>query len=156
MAEVRALFNGVEGDNTAYSGKLYRPYPGFVYRRERVFPGLALPAAASRTLAALRLGELKDSLHSITENMNLGILDGNKVLEVKDAFVNKGIAASEWLRGETYDFIFAVGDDHTDEDLFDVLPEKAYSVKVGMALSRARFHIRGWKELRVLLKKFGE
>ena len=62
--------------------------------------------------------------------MNLGILDGNKVLEVKDAFVNKGIAASEWLRGETYDFIFAVGDDHTDEDLFDVLPEKAYSVKV--------------------------
>ncbi len=105
-------------------------------------------------LAALRLGELKDSLHSVTENMNLGILDGNKVLEVKDSFVNKGIAATEWLRGEEYDFVFGVGDDHTDEDLFDVLPEDAYSVKVGMALSRAGYHIRGWRELRTLLKKF--
>ena len=105
-------------------------------------------------LAALRLGELKDSLYSTTENMNLGILDGNKVLEVKDSFVNKGIAASEWLRGEDFDFVFAVGDDHTDEDLFDVLPENAYSVKVGMALSRAAYHIRSWRSLRELLKRF--
>lgn len=107
-------------------------------------------------LAALRVGELKDSLFSVTENLNVGILDGNKVLEIKDTSVNKGRAASEWLRHEEFDFIFGVGDDHTDEDLFDVLPEKAWSVKVGMALSRARHHIRDWKELRKLLKQMGE
>jgi len=104
-------------------------------------------------LAALRVGELKDSLYSVIENMNIGLLDGNKVLEVKDSFVNKGIAASEWLRGEEFDFIFAVGDDYTDEDLFDVVPEKAYSIKVGMALSKAKYHVKGWRSLRGVLKK---
>jgi trehalose 6-phosphate synthase/phosphatase len=105
-------------------------------------------------LAALRVGELKDSLFSITENLNIGILDGNKVLEAKDTSVNKGRAGSEWLRSKEYDFIFGVGDDYTDEDLFEVLPEEAYSVKVGMALSRAKYHIRDWQSLRGLLALF--
>ncbi|ORC32953.1 bifunctional alpha,alpha-trehalose-phosphate synthase (UDP-forming)/trehalose-phosphatase [Marispirochaeta aestuarii] len=104
-------------------------------------------------LAALRVGELKDSLYSVIENMNIGLLDGNKVLEVKDSFVNKGIAASEWLRGEEFDFIFAVGDDYTDEDLFDVVPDTAYSIKVGMTLSKAKYHVKGWRSLRGVLKK---
>ena len=99
------------------------------------------------------MGELKDSLFSITENLNIGILDGNKVLEAKDTSVNKGRAASEWLRYKEYDFIFGVGDDYTDEDLFEVLPEEAYSVKVGMALSRAKYHIRDWQSLRGLLDR---
>jgi trehalose 6-phosphate synthase/phosphatase len=107
-------------------------------------------------LAALRVGELKDSLYSVIENMNIGLLDGNKVLEVKDSFVNKGIAASEWLRGEDYGFIFAVGDDYTDEDLFDVVPDKAYSIKVGMALSKAKYHVKGWRSLRTVLKKLAD
>lgn len=102
-------------------------------------------------LAALRIGELKDSLFNLIENLNLGILDGNKVIEVKDATVNKGRAASEWLRGDPYDFILAAGDDHTDEDLFDALPESAYSLKVGMAFSKARFHISDSPSLRDLL-----
>jgi trehalose 6-phosphate synthase/phosphatase len=104
-------------------------------------------------LAALRLGELKDSLSSVMENLNIGMLDGNKVLEVKDTSVNKGRAATEWLRSLSPDFLFAVGDDHTDEDLFDVLPDDAWSVKVGMNQSKARFHVKDWKELRGLLKK---
>ena len=107
-------------------------------------------------LAALRVGELKDSLFTITENLNIGILDGNKVLEAKDTSVNKGRAALEWLRHEEFDFLFAVGDDFTDEDLFEVMPDGAYSLKVGMALSRARYHIRNWQALRKLLTRMVE
>jgi trehalose 6-phosphate synthase/phosphatase len=107
-------------------------------------------------LAALRIGELKDSLFSVTENLNVGILNGNKVLEVKDNSVNKGRAASKWLKDEDFDFIFAAGDDHTDEDLFEILPEFAYSLKVGRAPSRARFHISDWQSLRVLLGEMAQ
>ncbi len=102
-------------------------------------------------LAALRIGELKDSLFSVTENLNVGIIDGSKVLEVKDTAVHKGRAVSKWLKEENSDFIFAAGDDPTDEDLFDVMPESAYSVKVGMNRSRARYHIKDWRALRRLL-----
>jgi trehalose 6-phosphate synthase/phosphatase len=104
-------------------------------------------------LAALRIGELKDSLFSVTENLNVGIIDGNKVLEVKDTAVHKGRAVSKWLKEENSEFIFAAGDDPTDEDLFDVLPESAYSVKVGMNRSRARYHIKDWRALRKLLEE---
>ena len=104
-------------------------------------------------LAALRIGELKDSLFSVTENLNVGIIDGNKVLEVKDNAVHKGRAVSKWLKEETSEFIFAAGDDPTDEDLFDVLPASAYSVKVGMNRSRARYHIKDWRSLRSLLEE---
>jgi trehalose 6-phosphate synthase/phosphatase len=37
------------------------------------------------------------------------------------------------------DFILAMGDDRTDEDLFERLPESAWTVKVGRGETRARF-----------------
>ena len=104
-------------------------------------------------LAALRIGELKDSLFSVTENLNVGIIDGSKVLEIKDNAVHKGRAVSKWLKEQNFEFIFAAGDDPTDEDLFDVLPESAYSVKVGMSRSRARYHIKDWRALRKVLQE---
>ena len=37
--------------------------------------------------------------------------------------------------------LFAVGDDWTDEDLFRALPPEAYSVRVGLAATAARYHL---------------
>ena len=41
-------------------------------------------------LSIVRVGELKDVLLHITANLNVGVLEGNKVIEVKDTGINKG------------------------------------------------------------------
>ena len=60
----------------------------------------------------------------------LKVLEGSKVVEVKSASLNKGLTAQQWLSRENWDFILAIGDDVTDEDLFKALPENAWSIKV--------------------------
>ena len=47
----------------------------------------------------------------------------------------------------------AIGDDWTDEDTFEVLPEQAYSIKVGLGFSKARFNIESPVEVREFLQK---
>jgi trehalose 6-phosphate synthase/phosphatase len=54
--------------------------------------------------------------------------------------VGKGTCCQALLsRG--YGFVLAVGTDATDEELFRVLPESAYSIRVGIAKSYARFNV---------------
>lgn len=104
-------------------------------------------------LARARVRELNDELFHLVGNYELSILEGDRVLEIKSARVNKGRAVLHWVSGEE-DFILAFGDDQTDEDVFAVLPEKAYTIKVGQGASLARFNLRSYKEVRSLLKEF--
>ena len=106
------------------------------------------------TNVAQKLGEIKDALLWMTRDMNLGIQEGNKVLEVKDIRVNKGYGASFFLQKDNYDFIFGAGDDTTDEDLFSALPEDAYSLKVGAGNSQARYRTKSYQSMRKLLRQF--
>jgi len=106
---------------------------------------------ADSELASLRARELKDALLHFTTNLDLGILEGSKVMEIKHIGINKGRAAQRWLAKEQWDFILAIGDDVTDEDTFTVLPETAYSIKVGLGPSKARFNIASQHEVRELL-----
>jgi len=106
---------------------------------------------ADPRLASIRARELKDALLSMTANLNLGVMEGSKVLEIKDAVINKGRSALRCMSWEDWDFILAVGDDRTDEDMFAVLPAWAYSIKVGLGLSRARFSMGSHHEVRGLL-----
>ena len=82
------------------------------------------------------------------------VLEGNKVVEIKNAGVNKGKATQSWLNEDNWDFILAIGDDHTDEDTFKVLPPTAYTVKVGLQNTDARFNVVSVEEVRMLLKEF--
>ena len=102
-------------------------------------------------LSGVRVGELKDMLSHITANMEIGVLEGNKVIEIKGSFINKGKAASHWLRARKWDFILSVGDDWTDEDIFEQLPEHAYSIKVGFGASKARYRVSSTGEARDLI-----
>jgi trehalose 6-phosphate synthase/phosphatase len=104
-------------------------------------------------LGTMRVRELIDELSNLTANLNLQILEGSKVVEVKNSAINKGRAASRWIEKRQHDFILAVGDDRTDEDIFDVLPEYAYSLKVGLSSSLARFNLRSQEDVLLLLKK---
>ncbi len=110
-------------------------------------------------LALVRSMELKDALLHLTTNLNLGVLEGNKVIEIKKAGINKGRAVLKWISGQNtlgkkgWDFILSIGDDLSDEDVFAVLPESAYSIKVGLGLSRARFNLDSVKDVRLLIKE---
>ncbi|HMK38675.1 MAG TPA: trehalose-phosphatase, partial [Bacteroidota bacterium] len=97
-------------------------------------------------------GEMFDHLMSFTANIDLQVVRGKKVIEVRNAGVDKGLAGLHWLSGNQYDFIMAAGDDWTDEDLFAVLPESAFSFRVGLASSRARYNLSDSGEVLALLE----
>jgi trehalose 6-phosphate synthase/phosphatase len=109
--------------------------------------------AADPYIGPLRARELRDALQDLTGDAGLGILEGNKVVEVKNADANKGRAASLWLEREDWDFILAIGDDRTDEDVFAALPQSACSVRVGWAPSRAEYYADSVADVRRLLTR---
>ncbi|MBF9237655.1 bifunctional alpha,alpha-trehalose-phosphate synthase (UDP-forming)/trehalose-phosphatase [Hymenobacter sp. BT683] len=109
---------------------------------------------ADAELAAGRARELMSHLTFMASNTDLQVLEGNKVVEIKNAGINKGTAAARWVSTHHPDFILALGDDRTDEDTFRALPPEAYTVKVGSApRSLARFHVLGTTEVRNLLRQ---
>lgn len=109
---------------------------------------------ADPELAHVRTMELNTVLTSLISNNNLSILKGNKVTEIKSSNVNKGRAVARLLTEDTYDFVFAIGDDWTDEYMFQEVPDNAFSVKVGYQKTHAKYYIQGTDEVRILLHKF--
>lgn len=109
-----------------------------------------------RDLGEKRVREFRDVLLYLTHNLDLQVLEGNKVVEIKSAGVNKGKATDLWLKDAEWDFIFAIGDDHTDEDIFKALPDSAFTIKVGLDRSIANYSLPGVKEVRRLLKEMLE
>ena len=108
---------------------------------------------ADPQLGELRARELIDNLSNITANLNLQILEGSKVVEVKNTGINKGRTALIWIARQEWDFILALGDDWTDEDTFKVLPSTAWSIKVGFGASAARFSLSSPSKATSLLRK---
>lgn len=106
---------------------------------------------ASPELSTIRVRELIDELVTLTANLNLQILEGSKVVEIKNSGINKGRAALRWIAKEQWGFIMAAGDDRTDEDMFEVIPEGAYSLKVGLSSSFARFNLKSHEDVLLLL-----
>jgi trehalose 6-phosphate synthase/phosphatase len=105
------------------------------------------------SLGNLRAREVVSDLLNLTANLNLQVLEGSKVVEVKNAGINKGRAASRWLSQQDWDFILAIGDDVTDEDVFEILPPSAWSIKVRLSASIAKFNLGSPTEVITLLKE---
>jgi trehalose 6-phosphate synthase/phosphatase len=108
--------------------------------------------AVDSELSLSRPRGLIDELKFI-HSMNLQILEVNEVIEVMNAGVDKSTAASRWVEKKNWDFILAMGDDWTDEDTFSVLPQTAYSIKVGPRPSQARFSLDSYPFVLWLLKE---
>jgi trehalose 6-phosphate synthase/phosphatase len=111
---------------------------------------------ADPELALVRERELKDNLLHLTSNLNIGVLEGSKVIEVKNVNVDKGQAASRFISKKEWDFILAIGDDQTDEDIFTSLPESACSIKVRFSPSQAKYTIESPEDVRYLLKELSD
>jgi trehalose 6-phosphate synthase/phosphatase len=106
--------------------------------------------------ASLRAKELLDDLAGYTRNIDVQVFEGNKVIEIRNSGVNKGTAGQEWLKPFTPDFILGIGDDWTDEDLFRALPPTAFSVRVGLASTAARYYLSGPATVRKLLHELSQ
>ena len=101
----------------------------------------------------MRKHEFMEKLGNAIYGENLQIMEGNKVLEVKNLEVNKGTAAKHWLADKKWPFILAIGDDYTDEDTFRAMPENAFTIKVGFNETAAKSNINGVEEVLNLLGK---
>lgn len=104
-------------------------------------------------LGTLRVQQLINDLNHFTHGNNLQILQGDKVVEVKSSAINKGTASARWLEANDYDFILAIGDDTTDEDVFKAMPDDAITIKVGNKLSAARYYLHHHISVRNLLRE---
>lgn len=109
---------------------------------------------ADPDLGVQRAWELKEELRTLTSNLNLEIMDGDKVLEIKYSGINKGRGALQKIGNKHYDFIFAVGDDWTDEYTFDAMPPEAYTIKVGTKTTKASYYVESVDMVRAILCKF--
>lgn len=92
---------------------------------------------------------LKKALHNPEE---FKVLEGNHIVEVRPGLIDKGSAALRVFNELKHPFILAIGDDRTDEDLFSVLPEHAYGVKVGKGNTQAKYQLRDPSEVVRLLE----
>jgi trehalose 6-phosphate synthase/phosphatase len=98
---------------------------------------------------------IKRVLKPFLKKFGLEIMQGNKILEIKNPHISKGKAAQRWLN-KYYDFILAIGDDATDEELFQALPDTAYSIKVGHRHTAARFRVASYREVLRLLGRMSK
>lgn len=83
-------------------------------------------------------------LSAINVDNSFKVLQGNKVLEMKSSNMNKGLATMKLLSSDSFDFVMAIGDDTTDEDMFEVLQDHSHvTIKVGLDKSKAQFNLIG-------------
>jgi trehalose 6-phosphate synthase/phosphatase len=97
--------------------------------------------------------ELVSMLEAMLAETELRAFRGEKIVEVKPAWANKGAAIERLLRVfPGRDFVLAAGDDRTDEDLFERAPGNAWTVHVGPGPTRAAFEVPDFGVLREVLE----
>ena len=107
-------------------------------------------------LGFTRSRELLDNLFHLIRNGQLQVIDGNKVIEIRVAGIDKGVAAKKIIDESNSDFVLIVGDDKTDEDMFRSLADKALTIKVGPGHSVAQYSVSSQQDIIKLLNEFAE
>ncbi|MDP9159564.1 MAG: trehalose-phosphatase, partial [Acidobacteriota bacterium] len=101
--------------------------------------------------------ELVSMLDAMLADTELRAFRGDKIVEIRPVWANKGEALERLLTHYSHpDFLFAAGDDRTDEDLFERMPTDGWGVYVGPGPTRAAFVVPEVQELRKILELFAE
>jgi trehalose 6-phosphate synthase/phosphatase len=98
--------------------------------------------AAEREYADEQAKELVLQLESL--KLPIDVLRGKKTIEVRPRGINKGTVVKALLNQyRSSDFILCVGDDRTDEDMFDALDAYpgAFTVMVDRKPTHAKFYL---------------
>lgn len=115
------------------------------------YRGAAVYTAQKHLVALNRL------LKPLAGPLGLEVRRGDMILEIKPVGINKGAAIERWLTERPRpDFVLAIGDDYTDEDMFMALSENALSIKVGRGRTAARFRVKNVEAVRRLLRTLAD
>lgn len=106
----------------------------------------------NKDLGFIRSRELLDNLVHLVRGGELQVIDGNKVIEVRIAGVDKGHAAKKLVQQINPDFVLAIGDDKTDEDMFQALVNYDYTIRVGQGITAAHYTLTAQPDVISLFK----
>ncbi|KAJ9707219.1 hypothetical protein PVL29_002283 [Vitis rotundifolia] len=112
--------------------------------------------------------ELLDHLESVLANEPVSVKSGQHIVEVKPQGVNKGLVAERLLvtmrqKGMLPDFVLCIGDDRSDEDMFEVimrakgLPSlspvaEVFACTVGRKPSKAKYYLEDTTDILRMLQ----
>eukprot|EP00252_Welwitschia_mirabilis_P010853 TRINITY_DN24450_c0_g1_i2.p1 TRINITY_DN24450_c0_g1~~TRINITY_DN24450_c0_g1_i2.p1 ORF type:complete len:844 (+),score=141.59 TRINITY_DN24450_c0_g1_i2:520-3051(+) len=113
--------------------------------------------------------ELLDHLESVLANEPVEVKSGNHIVEVKPQGVSKGLVAEKLLsamveKGKPPDFILCVGDDRSDEDMFESISTaikqpllscsvaEVFACTVGQKPSKAKYYLDDTVEVMKMLE----
>ncbi|GLU20688.1 hypothetical protein SLE2022_368750 [Rubroshorea leprosula] len=112
--------------------------------------------------------ELLDHLENVLANEPVVVKRGQQIVEVKPQGITKGLVAEKVLstmiiEGKLPDFVLCIGDDRSDEDMFESILNAAYSSSVssapeifactvGQKPSKARYYLDDTADVLTLLQ----
>ncbi|CAL0320788.1 unnamed protein product [Lupinus luteus] len=110
---------------------------------------------ADRDFGSCQAKELLDHLESVLANEPVSVKSGPHIVEVKPQGVSKGIVAERLLstmqqKEVVPDFVLCIGDDRSDEDMFEVIASSRASLSpvadvfpctVGQKPSKAKYYL---------------
>uniref|UniRef100_A0ACD5VR01 Uncharacterized protein n=1 Tax=Avena sativa TaxID=4498 RepID=A0ACD5VR01_AVESA len=116
--------------------------------------------------------EMLDHLESVLANEPVSVKSGQFIVEVKPQGVSKGVIAEKILasmkeRGKRADFVLCIGDDRSDEDMFEniadiikrgmVAPKTPlFACTVGQKPSKAKFYLDDTFEVATMLSTLAD
>jgi len=102
----------------------------------------------AQNLNTVTLNQIKDAILSARQNQEFELYQEDCAIEIRTTGVDKGKFAKKYMRPKRYDFILAMGDGRTDEDLFEALERNCFTIKVGEATnSAARFFLENQEKV---------
>ncbi|GAB4834764.1 Sesquithujene synthase A [Ancistrocladus abbreviatus] len=123
---------------------------------------------ADRDFGFCQAKELLDHLESVLANEPVSVKSGQHIVEVKPQGVNKGFVAQRLLakmqqKGMLPDFVLCIGDDRSDEDMFEVIMSartgpslssfaEVFACSVGQKPSKAKYYVEDTGEILRMLQ----
>ncbi|KAI5019478.1 hypothetical protein ZWY2020_044366 [Hordeum vulgare] len=127
---------------------------------------------ADQGFASSQAKEMLDHLESVLANEAVSVKSGQFIVEVKPQGVSKGLVAEKILasmkeKGQQADFVLCIGDDRSDEDMFEniadamkrgiVAPKTPlFACTVGQKPSKAKFYLDDTCEVVSMLSALAE
>ncbi|CAM0954574.1 unnamed protein product [Alopecurus aequalis] len=127
---------------------------------------------ADQGFASSQAKEMLDHLESVLANEAVAVKSGQFIVEVKPQGVSKGLVAEKILasmkdKGQQADFVLCIGDDRSDEDMFEniadamkrsvVAPKTPlFACTVGQKPSKAKFYLDDTYEVVSMLSALAE
>ncbi|XP_019159186.1 PREDICTED: probable alpha,alpha-trehalose-phosphate synthase [UDP-forming] 7 [Ipomoea nil] len=116
--------------------------------------------------------EMLDHLESVLSHEPVAVKSGRSIVELKPQGVNKGLVAEKIFTsmaegGKLADFVLCIGDDRSDEDMFEIIGSalsrnilsqntKVFACTVGQKPSKAKYYLDDPSEVILMLESLAE